>query len=416
MSHKQLVDVRMNPVTLAFSGGFEPAFLTHYLESSIRHVRIALLLGAFIYGIYGILDGQLDAAASSRAWFIRYCIVCPAILSVFPLTFVKRFNQIHQQVVGFLVSLCGVGIVFMMNLSPTYEKLYFPGILVVIVYGFAFCRLRFIHSTVATIIILAAYEYSLFLSDIRVSAEIWNYSFHITTMTIIGMFSSYHLELYVRRDYLQKLIIAEERRKGEELKFALERERIVKNLHDGIGGIITNINFLSEMDHPEAEQKKNALSAISELSGECLNEIRTFINVLSENEKSWRTMFAEMRHFGRNMLESRTISLEFSAEAAADAGVPDGLTAINLMRIYREALANIVKHAAADEVSVTIAVKDNRLEMVVHDNGVWQKRETGYKGRGLANMDTRAVDMGGTFSVDTVSGTRIKLTIPLEVS
>lgn len=413
---QQLGDVRMNPVTLAFPGEFEQNFQTNILDRSLNHTRLALLLGAFIYGIYGILDGQLDATACSGAWFIRYRIVCPAILAVIMLTFSNSLRHIHQESMAILVSLCGVGIIFMMNLSAVYEDLYFPGILVVIAYGSSFCRLRFIHSSMAMIVIIAAYEYFEVFKKHHTSAVYWNNNFHIIILVIIGMFSSYQLERYARRDYLQKLIIAEERRKGEEFKLAQEKERIINNLHDGIGGIITNINFISEMDHSEADRKEKALCAISELSGECLNEIRTFINVHAEKEKSWRTMLAEMRHFGCTMLESHAITLEFSAEGELDAHIPNSLTTINLMRIYRELLANIVKHAGADGVTVKIMVTDNRLEMIVSDNGVWQKRDTGYEGRGMANMAARAVEMSGTFVVDTTTGTQVRLSIPLEAS
>jgi signal transduction histidine kinase len=411
---KQLGEVRINPVTLAFSNGYEPKFLVDYYDNSIKHIRIALLLGAFIYAIYGILDGRLDSAASSRAWFIRFCIVCPAIISAFSLTYLKGFTRIIHEILVFLVILCSFGIIIMMSLSSVYEKLYSPGIFVIIVYGCTFCRLRFIYSTVSTVTVMAAYEYFVISRHIHTQAELWNNSFHITSLVIIGMFASYHLEMYARRDYLQKLTIAEERRKSEEFKLAQEKDRIIKNLHDGIGGIITNINFLSEMDHHETERKEKALHAISDLSGECLNEIRTFISVCADHEKNWQTMFAEMRHFGCSMLESHDITLVFNAEGELDNRISDSLTAINLMRIYRETLANIVKHAMADKVSVTLSVSDMSLEMTVHDNGKWLQRNKDYMGRGLNNMEARTFDLDGQFLVDTTSGTQISVIIPLE--
>jgi signal transduction histidine kinase len=78
-------------------------------------------------------------------------------------------------------------------------------------------------------------------------------------------------------------------------------------------------------------------------------------------------------------------------------------------RILQEHLTNILKHAGAQMVSITLNVEDGMLKLVVSDNGsgfdVAQKRS----GIGITNMITRAESVNGTLKLLSSPGTGCKL-------
>ena len=85
---------------------------------------------------------------------------------------------------------------------------------------------------------------------------------------------------------------------------------------------------------------------------------------------------------------------------------------MTLLRVFRESLTNIVKHAAASDVIAQLCVTAGEVVFSVCDNGVGLGDKHA-KGRGVGNMRTRVGDIGGTFTIGSESGTCIRLQIPL---
>jgi signal transduction histidine kinase len=88
----------------------------------------------------------------------------------------------------------------------------------------------------------------------------------------------------------------------------------------------------------------------------------------------------------------------------------------NLFLAVKEALHNVVKHAAASEVSLTLAVGDAELTLAIDDNGKGFSQEAAVDaGNGLENMRRRLVTVGGSCDIRSVPGrgTRVLLRYPL---
>jgi signal transduction histidine kinase len=88
-----------------------------------------------------------------------------------------------------------------------------------------------------------------------------------------------------------------------------------------------------------------------------------------------------------------------------------------VLRIFREALTNVVKHARAQRVDVQVEVQGERLSLVIRDDGQVpaeaQPRRGLDTGRGMANMRARAREVGGELTVSTGEGLSLKLEVPL---
>jgi signal transduction histidine kinase len=162
----------------------------------------------------------------------------------------------------------------------------------------------------------------------------------------------------------------------------------------------------------DMESVKKTLDTISRLSREGISEVRGFMQSLDTKELTWRTLAAELRSQGTNMVEPHHIG--FSLEAAVE-DVEEQLSSllwVNVFKIYKEALTNVIKHASARSVSVALLVERNRVLLSVQDDGDGWEKTTG-SGRGLANMRKRAEDIGGRLTLSTGNGTRMSLEVPI---
>ena len=212
----------------------------------------------------------------------------------------------------------------------------------------------------------------------------------------------------------EKVRLYEERIREEE-RHAREKENLIMDLHDGIGGITTNIRILAELaqQSPDFEGFRNKLSIISQLAKEGITEIRSFMRIIETNELSWQMLAAEMRSQGNALLEPHGIGYKF--ETAIDdigAGGPGSLLCLNLLKIHKETLTNTIKHARAGSVTGNLSVNGHGLRLTIRDNGIGFGNED-FRGRGLPNIRKRAAGLGGTVDLSSDPGARLDLKIPL---
>ncbi len=205
-----------------------------------------------------------------------------------------------------------------------------------------------------------------------------------------------------------------EDRTREEKRHLAEKEKLLKDLHDGIGGITTNIGMLAEMakNSDAMPDIKRALSTISDLSREGLSEIRNFMNSLDARDMNWQTLLAEFRNQGNAMVEPHGMSFGLTSSIEDADDEPGSLLCLNLFKIYREALTNIIKHSQATTVKAEISINRSRLRVAIQDDGVGVGNGR-IGGRGLTNMQARARDLGGEITLTAQCGTCVTLEIPL---
>lgn len=200
-----------------------------------------------------------------------------------------------------------------------------------------------------------------------------------------------------------------------------EREHVVQELHDGLGGIATNIRLLATIAQKDAAAPdvSRRLATIVELADASLAEIRTFMYSLDETDADWPAFVADLRAYGRKLIEPHGLAFEMTSRIAGNFLPPDPVLRLNITRIYQEALTNVVKHARAQRVGVQVAVADG-LELIVEDDGVGLPDEVAStangaraRSRGLSNLQRRAEHIGARLELVVEGGTRVRLTLPL---
>jgi signal transduction histidine kinase len=207
------------------------------------------------------------------------------------------------------------------------------------------------------------------------------------------------------RQYEQ--LLATEKRHQE------EKEKLLKDLHDGVGGLTSNINLLAELGQKgtTVNELKTVLATIAELSREGMGEIRTFMNALEDSDAGWTDLVAEMRRYGHAILDPHGIAFVLEHDVAGVSVRPGIFVYLSLFRMFKESLANVVKHANAMSVVVDFTVSPSLVSFTVRDDGRGFAG-TARAGRGIANMRTRARELGGELQVDSHQGTVISLNFP----
>ena len=204
---------------------------------------------------------------------------------------------------------------------------------------------------------------------------------------------------------------------------ARERELMVQDLHDGLGGMATNISLLADVAKRQADNDKvkNTLDTISGLSRESVTEIRGFMKSLDNSSADWPSFTADLRQYGTNIMEPHDIDFSLFMDIDPKTEQPNNILRLNLLRIYKEALVNIVKHAQASRVVTRLNTTPRQFTMTIHDNGSGLDATSSHEntefngGRGLRNIVSRASEMGGEATIKSDQGTIIEVIIPLPI-
>jgi len=190
---------------------------------------------------------------------------------------------------------------------------------------------------------------------------------------------------------------------------SLERERVTREMHDGLGGQL--VSALSMVERGLANPNE-----VAETIRRAIDDIRIVIDSLDPTTTDLTTSLGKLRVRLESLLRRNGIDLGWSVEEipGLDAFPPEAT--LHVLRIIQEAVTNTLRHAAADRVEVRIRASGDeprQLHISIHDDGRGLLMPTSSNGRGIKNIRFRAEELGAVLRIDgTSSGTRIDLTIP----
>lgn len=191
---------------------------------------------------------------------------------------------------------------------------------------------------------------------------------------------------------------------------AQERERIMFDMHDGVGGQLVSLLSL-------AESGKAIPNQISEGIRETLDVLRMAINSLDAGSGDMANTLRMLREQMLPRLSARGIDVFWPVQNTPEFSYLTTVQAQQIARILMEALTNVIKHANATRISVTIMSKgltsgDIALVFEVVDNGCGLNSDK--PGRGLTSMARRADKLDAELSINSKPGeTRVTLEVPV---
>lgn len=188
-----------------------------------------------------------------------------------------------------------------------------------------------------------------------------------------------------------------------------ERQRIMRDLHDGLGSqLFTSLS--------RAERGALDPSAMSDTLRGAIDQMRVALEALASEEQDFGTAFGNFRFRWDARLRDCGLKPVWQMD------LPDSMPAIaphdalQLLHIIQESLTNVVKHARASTVTVRMHLAGDVLAVDVLDDGVGgaAAQPSGGGGRGQSNMAKRTQRLGGTLETEFgAHGGRVSLRMRL---
>ncbi|GAB4303779.1 MAG: hypothetical protein Kow0083_14760 [Methylophaga sp.] len=191
-----------------------------------------------------------------------------------------------------------------------------------------------------------------------------------------------------------------------------ERERIMRDMHDGIGG-----QLVAALSLIEREQDSALKHNIHAVLTECLNDLRLIIHSLNTQNNVMASLLADFKYRTSRKLEQLNMELDWEIGAEADDLTVKPQTGLHLLRILQEAFTNILKHARASHIRFRAYQVGTDFQITIEDNGHFQPdTEALRRGHGISNMKSRAAKLGGSLDIEKINtrGCRLILTFPLD--
>jgi signal transduction histidine kinase len=189
----------------------------------------------------------------------------------------------------------------------------------------------------------------------------------------------------------------------------LERQRLMQDMHDGLGS-----SLLSAM--VAVEQGRMSQEQVVEVLRECVDDLRLVIDSLEPVGHDLVSLLATMRYRLGKRLQSGGLTLEWDVQDLPPLPWLEPPDALHVLRLLQEALSNALKHAQASRVRIATRDLGNKVEIRVEDDGLGFDPATVQQGRGLRSQIKRARRLGGTLQLDTKlgQGTRLSLILPVK--
>lgn len=200
-----------------------------------------------------------------------------------------------------------------------------------------------------------------------------------------------------------------------------ERLRIAKDMHDEVGASLTRISILSELAknrEDDRQESMSIISRISEISGNVVDEMSEIIWAMNPKNDSLDSFASYLRRYASEYLESAGIDCHFQFPEDVPPYPMNAELRRNIFLIAKESLHNIVKHANAAQVALSLEFTHDRLALGIQDDGCgFDTAGLAGTGNGLINMQKRAQELGGSFNINSSpdQGTNITFSVSLKV-
>ncbi len=220
---------------------------------------------------------------------------------------------------------------------------------------------------------------------------------------------------YVTRRRLRQKLERLERQRALEK----ERARIAKDIHDDLGASLTRITLLSQSGRAELEDPHQAASDLDQIyhtARELTRAMDEIVWAVSPQHDTLDSLTTYLGKFAQDFLSVANIRCRLDMPMQLPAWPVTAEVRHNLFLAFKEALHNVLKHAAATTVRVSLTVTDTSFALAVNDNGKGFNPDASgdqaaasesariSSGNGLSNMKKRLEEISGIFELRSAPG------------
>ena len=200
-----------------------------------------------------------------------------------------------------------------------------------------------------------------------------------------------------------------------------EQNRIAKEIHDGIGQMLTGLKFsLESIDLKDTEKSAQKIEYLKKLSLDIIKGVRTATFNLMPPELSDHGIVSSLTKLTQELSKLTGKEILFYNKTDFDQRL-DSLVEINIYRLTQEAINNAIKYADSTHIIVQLSHSATLLSIIIDDNGKGfdihsaEKKRNSESGMGLLFMKERIQYINGRVFINSIlnEGTRITFNIPI---
>ncbi len=200
-----------------------------------------------------------------------------------------------------------------------------------------------------------------------------------------------------------------------------EQNRIAREIHDGIGQMLTGLKFsLESINLDDKEKSIQKIDYLKKLSLDIIKGVRTATFNLMPPELSDHGIVSSLAKLTQELSKLTGKNIQFYNKSNFDQRL-DSLIEINIYRLTQEAINNAIKYAESTHIIVQLSHSATILSITIDDNGkgfdptLVEKRRNSESGMGLLFMKERIQYINGRVFINSIlgEGTRITFNIPI---
>lgn len=194
-----------------------------------------------------------------------------------------------------------------------------------------------------------------------------------------------------------------------------ERERIAKDLHDSLGGMLSSIRmqFDSIENEKNSNQKKLLYQNANQLLDQACDEVRNIAYNMGSESLTKFGLITAIRDLVSKINISHNLKVDFQTYGIVQ--IKDAQKELLIYRIIQELLTNVVKHAQAQEVLLQLNVNANKINIMLEDDGIGFNPSEVKNGMGLKNIASRVNFLKGNLSIDSIKNQGTTVLIDLKL-
>jgi signal transduction histidine kinase len=195
-----------------------------------------------------------------------------------------------------------------------------------------------------------------------------------------------------------------------------DRERIAKELHDGVVQALFSVGMAlqgaeSLVEDPEAVRKRlhQSVGAIDDV----IRDLRNYIFGLGPGRVADHQLGRALQDLVDEFRRGSDVGIRLEVDPRAASAVAP--RAADILQTAREAISNAVRHGVPETLSVTLSREDGAVVLEIEDDGKgFDPEDVRGGGRGLSNLRERAETAGGELEISSIKGegTRLRLRLP----
>jgi PAS domain S-box-containing protein len=195
-----------------------------------------------------------------------------------------------------------------------------------------------------------------------------------------------------------------------------ERERIGHELHDNVNQILTTANLYLRLPEEEYYRSEDIRNKVSELTESAIEEIRQLSRGLVTPHFSEIGLVGHITRLVNDIRHAATYHIQFTHDDRSDIELLEKDRKLALFRILQEQLKNIILHARASQVRISLHCLEAHVRLSIGDDGKGFDAKTTPHGLGLSHIFERAQLYHGEVTLETAPGKGCLLTVEMPIA